>query len=259
MTKLADLIWKNAELLRGAFKENEYRKVILPFTILLRLDCVLLPTLDAVRAKHAAIKDKGYDLNKMLTPVSGYAFFNISGFTLPSVSETPDAHDGRQRARTWPGCRTCSGLRRLSKIFRENSTARSSRPRASAAWLLKFEVKYARVLVKQFRKPVEHELTTVAHSTQEGATEPIVFRLLMVPEKDEFLLAILSRDSAAKRLFLVSRRLATNNSLVPTSRNLSGLEFEIASFLAMHVKQVYPRVKKKNGYVQKNRSCLRRF
>ena len=95
MTKLADLIWKNAELLRGAFKENEYRKVILPFTILLRLDCVLLPTLDAVRAKHAAIKDKGYDLNKMLTPVSGYAFFNISGFTLPGVAETPDAHDVR--------------------------------------------------------------------------------------------------------------------------------------------------------------------
>jgi type I restriction enzyme M protein len=44
MTKLADLIWKNAELLRGAFKENEYRKVILPFTILRRLDCVLMPT-----------------------------------------------------------------------------------------------------------------------------------------------------------------------------------------------------------------------
>jgi hypothetical protein len=41
MTKLADLIWKNAELLRGAYKENEYRKVILPFTIPSRLDCVL--------------------------------------------------------------------------------------------------------------------------------------------------------------------------------------------------------------------------
>lgn len=95
MSKLSDLIWKNAELLRGAFKENEYRKVILPFTILRRLDCVLMPTLDAVRAKHAAIKDKGYDLNKMLTPVSGYAFFNISGFTLPGVAETPDSHDVR--------------------------------------------------------------------------------------------------------------------------------------------------------------------
>jgi type I restriction enzyme M protein len=90
MAKLADLIWKNAELLRGAFKENEYRKVILPFTILRRLDCVLAPTRDAVRAKHEAIKDKGYDLDKFLTPTSGYPFFNTSRFTLPGVAETPD-------------------------------------------------------------------------------------------------------------------------------------------------------------------------
>lgn len=90
MSKLADLIWKNAELLRGAYKENEYRKVILPFTILRRLDCVLQPTREAVRARHAAVHGKGYDLDKMLTPVSGYPFFNTSKFTLPNISETPD-------------------------------------------------------------------------------------------------------------------------------------------------------------------------
>ncbi len=90
MSKLADLIWKNAELLRGAFKENEYRKVILPFTILRRLDCVLQPTREAVLARHAAVKGKGYDLDKMLTPVSGYPFFNTSKFTLPNIAETPD-------------------------------------------------------------------------------------------------------------------------------------------------------------------------
>ncbi len=60
MAKLADLIWKNAELLRGAFKENEYRKVILPFTILRRLDCVLAPSRDAVLAKYESIKKGGY-------------------------------------------------------------------------------------------------------------------------------------------------------------------------------------------------------
>lgn len=90
MAKLADLIWKNAELLRGAFKENEYRKVILPFTILRRLDCVLAPTRDAVLKKHEAIKEKGYDLDKFLTSTSGYPFFNTSKFTLPGVAETPD-------------------------------------------------------------------------------------------------------------------------------------------------------------------------
>ena len=90
MSKLADLIWKNAELLRGAYKENEYRKVILPFTILRRLDCVLEPTRDAVRARHEAIRTKNYDLDKMLTPVSGYPFFNTSRFTLPGIAQTPD-------------------------------------------------------------------------------------------------------------------------------------------------------------------------
>lgn len=82
MTKLADLIWKNVELLRGAFKENEYRKVILPFTILRRLDCVVAPS-------------------------RGYPFFNISSFTLREVAETPDdvrdnleaSHNRRRRTR----------------------------------------------------------------------------------------------------------------------------------------------------------------
>lgn len=90
MTKLADLIWKNAELLRGAFKENEYRKVILPFTVLRRLDCVLAPTRDKVLAKYSSIKDKGYDLDKFLTTASGFAFYNTSPFTLPGLLSDPD-------------------------------------------------------------------------------------------------------------------------------------------------------------------------
>lgn len=90
MSKLADLIWKNAELLRGAYKGNEYRKVILPFTILRRLDCVLQPTREKVQAKYLGIRDKGYDLEKMLTPVSGYPFFNTSKFSLTNIAETPD-------------------------------------------------------------------------------------------------------------------------------------------------------------------------
>lgn len=90
MSKLADLIWKNAELLRGAYRENEYRKVILPFTILRRLDCVLAPTREAVLARYETVRTLGYDLDKMLTPVSGYPFFNISKFTLAKVAQTPD-------------------------------------------------------------------------------------------------------------------------------------------------------------------------
>jgi type I restriction enzyme M protein len=85
MTKLADLIWKNVEVLRAAFKENEYRKVILPFTILRRLDCVLEPTRDAVRAKYESIMDKGYDLDKMLTPTTATLACIIGALQLGNV------------------------------------------------------------------------------------------------------------------------------------------------------------------------------
>ena len=90
MTKLADTIWKNAQLLRGGYKEHEYRKVVLPFTILRRLECVLEPTRQAVLDKYEKIKDAGYDLDKMLTGVSKRPFFNISPFTLRSIVESPD-------------------------------------------------------------------------------------------------------------------------------------------------------------------------
>jgi len=90
MAKLADLIWKNAELLRGAFKENEYRKVILPFTVLRRLDCVLQPSKEKVLAKHALIKGAGYDLDKFLTAESGYDFYNTAPFTLGQLLSDPD-------------------------------------------------------------------------------------------------------------------------------------------------------------------------
>jgi type I restriction-modification system DNA methylase subunit len=47
----ANLIWKIAELLRGPYQPNQYGDVILPFTILRRLDCILEPTKDDVLAR----------------------------------------------------------------------------------------------------------------------------------------------------------------------------------------------------------------
>lgn len=43
-TNLSAFIWSVADLLRGDYKPHEYGKVILPFTVLRRLDCVLAPT-----------------------------------------------------------------------------------------------------------------------------------------------------------------------------------------------------------------------
>lgn len=92
MAKLADLIWKNAELLRGAYKENEYRKVILPFTVLRRLDCVLESTKDRVLEQWATVSERGYSRemqDAFMTKASGYSFYNTSRFTLAKVLEDP--------------------------------------------------------------------------------------------------------------------------------------------------------------------------
>ena len=51
---LSSFIWSVADLLRGDYKQSEYGKVILPFTVLRRLDCVLESTKPAVLAELAA-------------------------------------------------------------------------------------------------------------------------------------------------------------------------------------------------------------
>ena len=56
----ANLIWKIADLLRGPYQPNQYGDVILPFTILRRLDCILEPTKDEVLAEYKKIQsDEG--------------------------------------------------------------------------------------------------------------------------------------------------------------------------------------------------------
>ncbi len=51
---LSSFIWSVADLLRGNYKQSDYGKVILPFTVLRRLDCVLAPTKQAVLTELAA-------------------------------------------------------------------------------------------------------------------------------------------------------------------------------------------------------------
>ena len=48
---LSSFIWSVADLLRGDYKQSDYGKVILPFTVLRRLDCVLKPSKEAVLAE----------------------------------------------------------------------------------------------------------------------------------------------------------------------------------------------------------------
>jgi type I restriction enzyme M protein len=72
----AAFIWSVADLLRGDYKQSEYGKVILPLTVLRRLDCVLEPTKTAVLERAAALKGKVDNLGPVLESVSGEQFFN---------------------------------------------------------------------------------------------------------------------------------------------------------------------------------------
>ncbi len=77
--QLADFIWKICNLLRGPYKRNEYRKVILPLTVLRRFDCLLTPTKDAVLEKYREIKTKPDTvIRRLLEDITGHKFYNLS-------------------------------------------------------------------------------------------------------------------------------------------------------------------------------------
>ncbi len=87
----ADLIWKVADLLRGDYKQSDYGKVILPFTVLRRLDCVLAPTKKKVLDQLERVsKLKEGAKDKVLNTVAGYNFHNRSQYDFAKLSEDPD-------------------------------------------------------------------------------------------------------------------------------------------------------------------------
>ncbi|WP_405069779.1 type I restriction-modification system subunit M [Kribbella sp. NBC_01510] len=88
---LANFIWQVADLLRGDYKRADYGKVILPFTVLRRLECVLEPTRDAVREKAKDLSGSSMDPTRFLTKAAGdRRFYNITAHTLTSVANAPD-------------------------------------------------------------------------------------------------------------------------------------------------------------------------
>jgi type I restriction enzyme M protein len=85
MSSLSSLIWSVAELLRGDYKQSDYGKVILPFTVLRRLDCVLEPTKKAVLAEHSLRKRSGINPEPFLLRKSRAGFYNTSPMDLKTL------------------------------------------------------------------------------------------------------------------------------------------------------------------------------
>ena len=83
-SELANFIWGVADLLRGDYKRADYGKIILPFTLLRRLECVLEPTKAKVLKEYEKRKGEAA-LEVRLMRASGQAFYNTSPFTLAGL------------------------------------------------------------------------------------------------------------------------------------------------------------------------------
>jgi type I restriction enzyme M protein len=90
-TQLANFIWGICNLLRGPYKRNEYRKVILPLTVLRRFDCLLAPTKSQVLAEHSKIKGKPDTVvRSLLESITKGPFYNLSKLDLPKLLDDPN-------------------------------------------------------------------------------------------------------------------------------------------------------------------------
>jgi type I restriction enzyme M protein len=89
--QLANFIWSICNLLRGPYKRNEYRKVILPLTVLRRFDGLLAPTKAKVLAEHPKIKTKPETVvRSLLEKITGRPFYNLSKLDLPTLLDDPN-------------------------------------------------------------------------------------------------------------------------------------------------------------------------
>ncbi|MCC6764437.1 MAG: SAM-dependent DNA methyltransferase [Deltaproteobacteria bacterium] len=80
-SEIVSFLWGVADLIRDTFKRGKYQDVILPLTVLRRLDCVLAGTKDAVLKRRAQLKGQGLgDLDAQLRRASGFAFYNTSRY-----------------------------------------------------------------------------------------------------------------------------------------------------------------------------------
>ena len=80
-SQIVSFIWGVADLIRDTFKRGKYQDVILPLTVLRRLDCVLAPTKEDVLQRQAELRGRGLeDLHNQLCRSSGLAFYNTSRY-----------------------------------------------------------------------------------------------------------------------------------------------------------------------------------
>ncbi|MGI8564590.1 MAG: type I restriction-modification system subunit M N-terminal domain-containing protein, partial [Candidatus Dormibacter sp.] len=86
----AAFIWSVADLLRGDYKQSEYGRVILPLTVIRRLDCVLEPSKRAVLERHTQLAGRIENIEPVLQAVAGEQFYNTSPLTFTKLLDDPN-------------------------------------------------------------------------------------------------------------------------------------------------------------------------
>ena len=80
-SEIVSFFWGVADLIRDSFKRGKYQDVILPLTVLRRLDCVLAPTKERVLSTQAKLKERKLENpDRQLEKVAGFAFYNTSRY-----------------------------------------------------------------------------------------------------------------------------------------------------------------------------------
>src|SRR5471032_2589219 len=87
---LSSFIWSVADLLRGDYRQSEYGKVILPFTVLRRMDCVLEATKEAVLAEETKRRDAGINPEPFLLRKAKQSFYNTSPMDMKALMGDQD-------------------------------------------------------------------------------------------------------------------------------------------------------------------------
>ncbi len=90
--EIVSFLWGVADLIRDTFKRGKYQDVILPLTVLRRLDCVLAGTKVTVLAKQAELREKKLEnLDPQLRKAAGFAFYNTSRYDFEKLlADAPD-------------------------------------------------------------------------------------------------------------------------------------------------------------------------
>lgn len=89
--EITRFLWGTADLLRNTYKQHEYGAIILPFTVMRRVDIVLIPTKEKVlEVDSNTPKDSKFRESKLMKAAGNIGFYNTSKFTMESLRDEPD-------------------------------------------------------------------------------------------------------------------------------------------------------------------------